>query len=43
LKNAQKKSNYAIEDEDLKRIFFSGSTRDEDARIKAKIDQYQKS
>lgn len=43
LKNAQKKNNYTIEDEDLKKIFFSGASREEDAKIKAKIEQYKES
>ena len=43
LKNAQKKNNYTIEDEDLKKIFFSGTSREEDAKIKAKIEQYKES
>lgn len=41
LKNAQKKNNYTIEDEELKRLFFSGSSRDEDAKIKAKIEHFK--
>ena len=34
LRNAQKKSNYSIEDQEFKRIFFSGATREDDAKIK---------
>ena len=43
LKEAQKTNNYAVQDEDLKRLFFSGGSRDEDLRIKDKISQYKQS
>ena len=43
LKNAQKQANYNVQDGDFKRIFLSGSSREEDARIKDKIAQYKQS
>lgn len=41
MKNAQQKKDYTIEDEDLKRIFFSGPSRDEDLKIKERISKYK--
>lgn len=41
LKNAQQKKDYTIEDEDLKRIFFSGPSKDEDLKIKERISKYK--
>ena len=43
LRNAQKTSNYKIQDEEFGRIFFSGGSREDDARIKDKISKYKQS
>lgn len=43
LKAARSKNNYEVQDEDLKRLFFSGTSREEDMRIKDKISQYKQS
>ena len=43
LKTARSKNSYEVEDEDLKRLFFSEANREEDMRIKDKIAKYKQS
>lgn len=43
LKNSKTKTSYAIEDEEIKLLFLSAASKDDDKKLKEKIDEFKHS